>query len=97
MASKNFPRKVKIETARASLLKHCVTVHYVTELDLICKYEWCFANISLRRKDHPLFEFTDGWVNTISGVWAYALQLGHSQWWFARKEDKLAFQLTFCG
>lgn len=96
MSSKNFPRKVKIERGRASLLKHCVTLFYTTELDLASKREWCFANVGSRRKDHPLWEITDGWVNNDSGDWAYDIQLSYNQWWFARKEDKLAFRLVFC-
>ena len=95
MASKSFPRKVKVNNVKNSIIKHCVTLHFINEPDLEIKKNWCLENVGLRRDGHPLFECTLGWVNTGPGDWAYEIELGHDQWWFARKSDRLSFMLTF--
>ena len=37
MASKSFPRKVKVNNVKNSIIKHCVTLHFINEPDLEIK------------------------------------------------------------
>ena len=99
MASKSFPKKIKIDKVRAVIKKHCVTIDYSNFIEFENKLLWCSQNVGVRRIQHPIFECFHGWVyeNDVLGDWAYSPALTCEQWWFARKEDRLAFVLTFGG
>ena len=85
--------QLSFSSIQIAFANHCISKKYKGYIDHKIKVDWCYANVGERRNMHPIFEYDIGWINDKPGDWAVELHL--DQWWFARKEDKMLFTLTF--
>jgi hypothetical protein len=99
MASKNFPRKIKIDKYRKIVENNCFHFYEpVKHLDEINEMkQYCLVNFGEPRGNHPLNEVIHGWMLNIEGDWAatWFSKYGAYVFWFKRTEDKILFNLTF--
>jgi len=100
MASRNFPKKVKISQAIESIKRKCVFFNNSeSEINNFEEmFDWCYHNIGFQRKKHPLIEVRQGWINNyVDEYWAcsYMVDTDNYAFWFDRKEDRISFTLTF--
>jgi hypothetical protein len=58
---------------------------------------WCGEKIGEMRPYHPLQEAQEGWLDYFDGDWAVDYNPHDTGWlfWFARKSDRVLFQLTW--
>ena len=85
----------------AAIKNQCVIVTRDKMSDILrldseqCIKTWCIKTFGEPRQCHPMYEAEEGWIDYIEGDWASdTIDDGYS-YWFARKQDRALFKLTW--